>query len=113
MDISHLKVARSHQRRGLGSLLVAGAVRSALHTEWDIRNLRVVTIAQNPLALLLYRALGFIHIGSVFERVCPGADGTAEWQKMRRPLRDCTPEEFAFAAEGRARCRIAACSVLK
>lgn len=103
LDISHLKVGRAHQRRGLGSLLVAGAVRSATRLAWDVRTLRVVTVSRNPLAVLLYRALGFIHVGSVAERVCTGADGSAEWQKMRRPFHDCTPDAFADAVESRAR----------
>merc|ERR1711865_325129 len=88
LDISHLKVARSHQRRGLGSLLVAGAVRSATRMAWDVRTLRVVTVARNPAALLLYRALGFVHTGSISERICRHAAITAEWQKMRRPFGD-------------------------
>jgi len=102
LDISHLKVDRSHQRLGLGRLLIAGCVRYALRAQWEVQGLRLVAVEKNGPAVNLYHKLGFEDVESVQKQVRKGA-GLAEWRKMWRPLSEEAPEDFATACETRSR----------
>jgi len=100
LDVSHLKVERGHQRRGLGSLLIAGIVRWALQSMDQLRDLRLIVMQKNTPALALYHALGFQRLGMVRKKVSPGA-GIVEWQKMWRSFSEIAPGAFARICEAR------------
>ena len=59
LDIAHLKVQCEFQRRGLGSLLLAGLAQRAEQLSWDVNSLRLVVAAKNTAASRLYRKFGF------------------------------------------------------
>lgn len=102
LDVSHLKVQRDHQRKGLGSLLIAGTVRWAESLRIEVRDLRLVVVIRNAPAISLYRTLGFENLSSV-QRQEPGGGGTVKWQKMWRPFnRKMDSGAFAHFCEARA-----------
>lgn len=103
LDIAHLKVERSHQQRGLGALLMAGAVRAAQRLAWEVRALQLVAVMKNAPALSLYRTLGFENLDSVQKPLRHGAAGVIGWQTMGRSLDGAAPATFARVAEARAR----------
>eukprot|EP00931_Biecheleriopsis_adriatica_P006204 TRINITY_DN107650_c0_g1_i1.p1 TRINITY_DN107650_c0_g1~~TRINITY_DN107650_c0_g1_i1.p1 ORF type:complete len:593 (-),score=114.67 TRINITY_DN107650_c0_g1_i1:49-1752(-) len=87
LDISHLKVCRNHQRKGLGSLLLAGAVKRAAQLGWDAKHLQLVAVSRNLPAISLYRKLGLESIGSPMDKPVRAGVAKVEWQTMGRPLR--------------------------
>lgn len=101
LDVSHLKVGRLHQRRGLGSLLIAGTVRWAEQQGAEVRDLRLVVVTRNAPAVSLYRALGFENLTSVTKQVRLGS-GLVEWQKMWRNFHGMAPGAFARLCEARS-----------
>lgn len=102
LDISHLKVERVFQRRGLGCLLLAGSLRKALQAGWTVNDLELVVVSRNEPALQLYRALGFQEATMTTKQVPLGA-GSVGWQKMKRHLRGQAPEDTAKQYEQRSR----------
>uniref|UniRef100_A0A7S4V0C9 N-acetyltransferase domain-containing protein n=1 Tax=Alexandrium monilatum TaxID=311494 RepID=A0A7S4V0C9_9DINO len=102
LDVSHLKVQRSHQRRGLGSLLMAGTIRWAERQGVEVRDLQLVVVVKNAPAISLYRSLGFEDLNSV-QRRDPLGGGVVKWQKMWRPFgRSVDASAFARLCEARA-----------
>jgi len=90
--ISHIKVAREHQHRGVARLLLAGALRVAVKEAPGItcRNLHLSVVATNSPARKLYEKLGFVptlrskHVGWVSMRreIEPSTNGLArEWME--------------------------------
>eukprot|EP00927_Polykrikos_kofoidii_P073305 TRINITY_DN69350_c0_g1_i1.p1 TRINITY_DN69350_c0_g1~~TRINITY_DN69350_c0_g1_i1.p1 ORF type:complete len:580 (-),score=80.48 TRINITY_DN69350_c0_g1_i1:204-1865(-) len=80
--ISHIKVGREHQRRGLACLLLAGALRVAAGVKegLECRSLCLSVAEKNCAAVGLYRKLGFV----VAKKPCQ-FDG---WVSMRREIND-------------------------
>ncbi|CAE8611301.1 unnamed protein product [Polarella glacialis] len=87
LDISHLKVERSHQRKGLGYLMLAGSVRRAEKLSWNVQALRLVAVSKNLPALTLYEKLSFERLDSP-DKPESLEEGEVEWQKMGRSLQD-------------------------
>lgn len=99
LDISHLKVDCEFQRRGVGSLLLAGLARRAEQLDWDVQTLRLVVEGKNTAARGLYRALGFKETESSQKPVSVGAGGVATWHKMRKPLKSGSLGSFSRLCE--------------
>mmetsp|Transcript_37944 Transcript_37944/g.100368 ORF Transcript_37944/g.100368 Transcript_37944/m.100368 type:complete len:482 (-) Transcript_37944:8-1453(-) len=102
LDISHLKVERVFQRRGLGQLLLAGSMRKAMQAGWTLSDLELVVVSRNEPALALYRTLGFQE-ASMHTKTVPLGSGRVDWQKMKRPLRGAAAEATARQYEERSR----------
>eukprot|EP00929_Paragymnodinium_shiwhaense_P006786 TRINITY_DN110747_c0_g1_i1.p1 TRINITY_DN110747_c0_g1~~TRINITY_DN110747_c0_g1_i1.p1 ORF type:complete len:616 (+),score=139.99 TRINITY_DN110747_c0_g1_i1:124-1971(+) len=93
--ISHLKVCRSDQRRGVGKLLLAGMLRFA---ETDLQgaalsDLYLSVVEKNDTAVELYRRLGFTEWGR--------EPGQIDWIKMRRAMVGESAEELGLKWLGR------------
>merc|ERR1711972_1167273 len=102
LDVSHLKVDRAFQGKGLGGLLIAGAVRMALEDDWDSGRLRLVVLQKNERAVQLYSKLGFTDTSTSQKRVRTGSSATVAWRHMMRVMHESI-ETFAEACEERVR----------
>jgi len=102
LDVSHLKVDRAHQGKGLGGLLIAAAVRMALRNECELRQLRLVVLQRNERAVQLYSKLGFVDTSTSQKRVRTGSSATVAWRHMARVMHEPI-EAFAEACEERVR----------
>lgn len=88
LDISHLKVERSHQRKGLGSLLLAASVRRAEQLNWDAKDLRLVAVSTNTAAVSLYKKLGFRELSTMHKPVRSSMEAKVVWLQLGRELRN-------------------------
>eukprot|EP00930_Biecheleria_cincta_P041887 TRINITY_DN2878_c0_g1_i1.p1 TRINITY_DN2878_c0_g1~~TRINITY_DN2878_c0_g1_i1.p1 ORF type:complete len:545 (+),score=67.41 TRINITY_DN2878_c0_g1_i1:103-1737(+) len=86
LDISHLKVERIHQRKGLGSLLLAASVKRAEQLGWDAKDLRLVAVSHNTAAVSLYKKLGFRELSTMHKPVRSSMDAKVDWLQMGREL---------------------------
>merc|ERR1712039_942251 len=102
LDVSHLKVERPHQGKGLGALLIAGAVRTSLRDKWDLKKLRLVVLQKNERAVQLYSKLGFHDSSTMQKRVRTGSAATVAWRHMSRVMHDSI-DTFAESCEERVR----------
>jgi ribosomal protein S18 acetylase RimI-like enzyme len=108
LDISHLKVERDHQLRGLGALLMAGALKFAERVGWEVRSVRLVALARNKAAVGLYGALGFEENATMQRSAaCSRSDAdsedlVAEWRKFSRPFRAESRGSLTFLCQSRA-----------
>mmetsp|Transcript_77116 Transcript_77116/g.249800 ORF Transcript_77116/g.249800 Transcript_77116/m.249800 type:complete len:546 (-) Transcript_77116:242-1879(-) len=98
MDVSHLKVERAHQGKGLGGLLLAGAVRTAIRLEWSVQRLRLIVLERNKRAIQLYSRLGFSDSGGMKKSVRVGSRMCVTWTRMGRVMSEGLAE-FAEACE--------------
>jgi ribosomal protein S18 acetylase RimI-like enzyme len=101
LDVSHLKVHRAHQGRGLGGLLLAGALRYAIRVDHEVECLRLVVVQRNSRAISLYVALGFEEVRSMMKKMRGGP--MIAWRRMARQVEE--PLD-ALAAVWEARVRV-------
>lgn len=97
LDISHLKVERTHQRRGLGSLLLAASVRRAEQLGWDAKDLRLVAVSSNTAAVSLYKKLGFRELSTMQKPVRSSMQAKVDWLQLGRELRNSGHSSGDFA----------------
>jgi len=86
LDVSHLKVHRAHQGRGLGGLLLAGALRYADRVGHEVECLRLVVVHRNARAISLYVALGFEEVRSMMKKMRGGP--MIAWRRMARQVEE-------------------------
>eukprot|EP00930_Biecheleria_cincta_P041889 TRINITY_DN2878_c0_g2_i1.p1 TRINITY_DN2878_c0_g2~~TRINITY_DN2878_c0_g2_i1.p1 ORF type:complete len:526 (+),score=85.90 TRINITY_DN2878_c0_g2_i1:133-1710(+) len=104
LDISHIKVERSHQRKGLGSLLLAASIRHAEQLRWHVTELRLVAVASNRAAISLYKKLGFCELSTMRKPVRGSMQIQVEWLELGRELRGSeAPSAFVQQCESNAR----------
>lgn len=97
LDVSHLKVDRSHQGKGLGALLMAGAARATVRESWqNVHRMRLVLLQRNERAFRLYSRLGFEDDIVLQKKVRGGK--MVGWYRMTQPLNEPI-EIFAEACE--------------
>lgn len=89
MVVSHLKVDIRHQKRGVGTLLLAGALHVANSEKpgFLCKDVYLSVVAQNTAASRLYEKLGFTEWGR--------ESGAVEWHKLHLPLAGTAPTEQA------------------
>jgi len=85
LDISHLKVQRQFRGRGLGALLIAGALRCAEMLGAKVEAIELVVLARNRPAVALYESLGF-SVQRTKQKLVSGSSASLEWQQMSRRL---------------------------
>lgn len=88
IDIFQLKVERNHQRRGVGSLLLAASLKRAKQLGWGTGHLRVVTLACNLATISLFRKLGFCELTTMSKPVHSSLRVKAKWLQLGKDLRN-------------------------
>eukprot|EP00928_Gymnodinium_smaydae_P074735 TRINITY_DN5775_c0_g2_i1.p1 TRINITY_DN5775_c0_g2~~TRINITY_DN5775_c0_g2_i1.p1 ORF type:complete len:429 (+),score=50.75 TRINITY_DN5775_c0_g2_i1:146-1432(+) len=96
VEASHLKVANSHARRGLGALLLAGMARYVERSRGSglgCADIRLVVMSKNVPAISLYKGLSFEAEGNLEKPVGKGAPRIG-WTRMRRLSKDSPGEDL-------------------
>lgn len=89
LDMSHLKVDRLWQRRGIASMLVAGACLYAQSQQWSVKEIRLVVIAKNFKAVELYKSLGLCEPECADQAATGSGDedgSSMSWTEMQAPM---------------------------
>ena len=84
--VSHLKVDSEHQRRGVGTMLLAAAEMHAKQRGWQCRKARLTVLAENRPAQHCYEKAGFQQVSSCFVELAKGIGREAHWLRMERAI---------------------------
>eukprot|EP00930_Biecheleria_cincta_P071541 TRINITY_DN59030_c0_g1_i1.p1 TRINITY_DN59030_c0_g1~~TRINITY_DN59030_c0_g1_i1.p1 ORF type:complete len:913 (+),score=165.27 TRINITY_DN59030_c0_g1_i1:94-2832(+) len=88
IEIVQLKVERSHQRRGVGSLLLAASVRCAKQLGWGMGHLRAVTVASNSASTSLFKKFGFGELATIDKPVHSSLRVKVKWVQLGKDLQN-------------------------
>lgn len=89
MVISHLKVDSRHQKRGVATMMLAGALHfaNAEKAGFCCKDVYLSVVSTNTPATRLYEKLGFVE--------CGRESGAVEWHNLHLALNGATPAEQA------------------
>jgi len=87
LEIAHLKVAGAYKRRGVGAMLLAGAMKLAQRMNLVVREFHLLVAHENAPARAFYGSLGFAEICNTQQHF-PVGDAVIGWIKLSLSLPD-------------------------